>query len=52
MMIDLKQVLRRGAGVLAAMVLGLICGQALGTTQPENGARSCRDTKARGGYCD
>ena len=44
MMIDVKQVLRRGSGVLAAMLLGLICGQALGTTQPENGAREVVET--------
>ena len=44
MMIDVQQVLRRGAGVLAAMGLGLICGQALGTTQPENGAREVVET--------
>ena len=44
MMIDVKQVLRRGSGVLAAMLLGLVCGQALGTTQPENWAREVVET--------
>lgn len=39
MMIDVKQVLWSGSGSLAALLLGLICGQALGATQPENGAR-------------
>ena len=53
MMIDVQQVLRRGAGVLAAMGLGLICGQALRDNPVrEWGSRSCRDTKARGGHCD
>ena len=38
MMINVKRILRLGSGVVAAMLLGLIWGQALGLTQPDNGA--------------